>query len=140
MQAVLGVTGLANLLTFIAARVLLPVAWGLSKVLRIPFQDPSPLAKLGFLMSLNQVLYIPLPMWAYVAAPHRFVMVLAVNTLAHLLPFCWLYQERTYAIVAIAGAVIVCIVGLLLAPWLTASATAVLLCALAVALVASSPA
>lgn len=61
-------------------------------------------------------------------------MVLAVITLAHLLPFSWLYQERAYAIVAIAGAVVVFIVGLLLAPWLTALATAVFLGALTVAL------
>lgn len=123
-----------NLATFVAAAILMPVAWGLSKVLGIPFSDESPLAKLGFLVSINQVFYLPIAMWAYAAAPERFVMILAIITFAHLLPFHWLYKSRIYFVLTSVGTLVSVVLGLVVAPAVVAAVGAVLVWAGAIAL------
>ena len=50
--------------------MLFPLAWGLSRLLHIDFEGKgNPLTKLGILFSLNQLLYILIVMWVYVAVP-----------------------------------------------------------------------
>lgn len=123
-----------NLATFIASAVLVPIAWGLSKLLSIPFSDPSPLASLGFLMSLNQLAYIPIAMWAYAEAPRRFLMVLGVITFAHLLPLGWLYRTRIYTVLTVVGVAALFVLGLTVHPVAVAATAMALLLAGAVAL------
>lgn len=123
-----------NLVTFCASVVLLPLAWMISKVLKIPFQDSSPLAGLGFLVSINQVLYLPIAMWVYAAVPDKLVMVLGIITAAHLLPFGWLYRAQPYYIGAGGGALLAFVVGLLTEPWVTALVVALVMAWLATTL------
>ena len=35
-------------------------------------------------------------MWAYAEAPEKMVMIYAIVFAAHLFPFAWLYDSRTY--------------------------------------------
>lgn len=86
-----------NLYTFFATAPLLPLAFLISKILKIDFQNKTnPLTNLGVLFSLNQMLYLLIAMWVFQAVPEKMVMVLAMIFGAHLLPYGWLYQSKAY--------------------------------------------
>ena len=86
-----------NLAVFCCSAVLFPLAWGLSKMLKIDFEGKgNPLTKAGILFSINQMLYILIAMWVYAAVPEKMVMVYAMIFGAHLMPFSWLYQSNSY--------------------------------------------
>lgn len=48
------------------------------------------------LVSLNQMLYLLIAMWIYAAVPQKMLMVYAMIFGAHLLPYGWLYQSKSY--------------------------------------------
>ena len=107
-----------NLLTFCCSAVLFPVAWGLSKLLHIDFEGKgNPLTRLGILFSLNQLLYILIVMWVYAAVPDKMVMVYAMVFGAHLMPFSWLYQSKSYLILSIIIPIVALVSGLMLPPF-----------------------
>ena len=86
-----------NILTFICSAPLFLLAVGISKLLHVNFFDKSnPLSKPGIAFSMNQMLYLPLTMWAFRAHPERMLMIYAVITGAHLLPYAWLYLSDAY--------------------------------------------
>ena len=92
-----------NLFTFCCSAVLFPLAWGLSKVLKIDFEGKgNPLTKAGILFSINQMLYILIAMWVFAAVPEKMLMVYAMIFGAHLMPFSWLYQSKGYLVFSIA--------------------------------------
>lgn len=91
-----------NLITFFCSTLLIPLAFLLSKILKIDFRNKeNPLSRLGFLISLNQMLYILIAMWIYSALPEKMLMVYAIIFGAHLLPYGWLYQSKVYYIFSI---------------------------------------
>lgn len=86
-----------NLFTFCCSTPLLPLAYLLSKILKIDFQNrENPLSSLGLLVSLNQMLYLLIAMWIYAAVPEKMLMVYAMIFGAHLLPYGWLYRSKSY--------------------------------------------
>lgn len=102
-----------NLLTFCVTAPLLPLAFFISKILKIEFQDKSnPLNKLGFIFSLNQMIYLLIAMWIYPTVPDKMLMVIAMIFGAHLLPFGWLYDSKTYTVLAIFIPILALIIGL----------------------------
>ncbi len=91
-----------NLLTFCLTALLVPLAYGISGIIKAEFSTKdNPLSKLGLLFSLNQFLYILIAMWVYPTVPGKMVMVLAIIFGAHLLPFGWLYQSKAYSVMAV---------------------------------------
>lgn len=91
-----------NLYTFMATSVLVPTAYLISKWIKVDFTNKSnPLTELGVLFSFNQMLYLLIAMWIYNAEPEKMVMVLAMIFGAHLLPYSWLYQSKSYFIFSI---------------------------------------
>lgn len=91
-----------NLLTFSATAPLVPLAFFISKLIKVNFSDKSnPLNQLGIIFSLNQMLYLLIAMWVYPTVPNKMVMIIAMIFGAHLLPYAWLYQSRIYAIMSI---------------------------------------
>jgi hypothetical protein len=107
-----------NLLTFCCSAILFPVSWSLSRLLHIDFSGKgNPLSKLGLLFSFNQLLYILIVMWVFAALPEKMVMVYAMVFGAHLMPFSWLYQSRSYLILSIAIPILSLVAGLLLPPF-----------------------
>ena len=106
-----------NLITFCCSAVLFPLAWMLSKVLKIDFEGKgNPLTKAGILFSINQMLYILIVMWVYAAVPEKMVMVYAMVFGAHLMPFSWLYDSRSYMVFSIVVPILSLIVGLICPP------------------------
>ena len=101
-----------NLLTFCCTAPLLPIAFLISKILKIQFQDKSnPLNYLGILFSANQMIYLLIAMWIYPTLPDKMLMVIAMIFGAHLLPYSWLYKSKTYMIMSVLIPIASLIVG-----------------------------
>ncbi|MCK8058930.1 MULTISPECIES: hypothetical protein [unclassified Fusibacter] len=114
--AVIHSTGLVietkNLLTFCATSLLLPVSFLISKLMNIKFSSKdNPIDQLGFLVSMNQMLYLLIAMWVYATSPDKFVMVMAMIFGAHLLPYSWIYKSTSYKVFAIIIPLMALIVG-----------------------------
>ncbi len=111
-----------NLAVFCCSAVLFPLAWGLSKMLKIDFEGKgNPLTKAGILFSINQMLYILIAMWVYAAVPEKMVMVYAMIFGAHLMPFSWLYQSNSYMVFSIIVPIASLILGLMYPPYVLAA-------------------
>lgn len=102
-----------NMLVFCCSCPLMPIAMGAGKILHVDIFDKSnPLGKLGFLFTMNQMIYLLIVMWAFSAVPDKMVMVYAMVFGAHLLPYSWLYKTKLY----IASAIVLPIAALVLEP------------------------
>ena len=113
---------LKDILTFCCSAVLFPLAWMLSKVLKIDFEGKgNPLSKAGILFSINQMLYILIAMWVLSAMPEKMLMVYAMIFGAHLMPFSWLYQSKSYMVFSIVIPILSLIVGLMYPPYVLAA-------------------
>lgn len=102
-----------NLYTFFCSAPLVPLAYFISKLIGVDFQNKNnPLTKLGVLFAINQMLYILIAMWVYAAVPEKFLMVYAMIFGAHLLPYGWLYQSKTYYVLSVVIPITVLLLGL----------------------------
>ncbi len=102
-----------NLMTFCFTAPLMPLAYAISKIIKVDFTNKgNPLTKLGILFSLNQLLYLLIAMWVYPTVPDKMVMVLAIIFGAHLMPFGWLYNSRSYIVLSIIIPITALIIGL----------------------------
>lgn len=91
-----------NMLVFCCSCPLLPLSWMIAKALKVNIFDKSnPLGNLGFLFTLNQLIYLLIVMWVFYTVPEKMVMVYAMVFGAHLLPYSWLYQSNAYKVFAI---------------------------------------
>lgn len=110
-----------NLFTFCATAPLMPLAFIISKVIKVDFQNKeNPLTNLGILFSANQMLYLLIAMWVYPTVPDKMIMVIAMIFGAHLLPYAWLYKSNSYVVFAFLIPILSLIVGLTSAPYLLA--------------------
>lgn len=101
-----------NLLTFCCSAPLVPLAYFISKLIGVDFQNKdNPLTNLGILFSVNQMLYILIAMWVYAAVPEKMLMVYAMIFGAHLLPYGWLYQSKTYYVFSVLVPILALFVG-----------------------------
>jgi len=106
-----------NLLTFCCTCPLMPLAWLLSKSLGITFSDKeNALSTLGIVLSVAQIPYLLIVMWAFAAVPEKMVMTLAMVFGAHLLPFGWLYNSKVYYVMSGLVTLGALIVGLMFSP------------------------
>ena len=111
-----------NLITFCCTAPLLPLAYIISKIMKIDFEGKgNPLTKLGIIFSLNQMLYLLIAMWVYPTVPEKMVMVIAIIFGAHLLPYGWLYRSKSYYVVAVAAPLIALRAGLFTEPYAVAA-------------------
>ena len=110
-----------NLLTFCCACPLVPLAFLISKWIHVDFQGKdNPLTKAGLLFSINQILYILIAMWVMNAVPTKMLMVYTMIFGAHLMPYSWLYNSRSYMVLSVAIPIAALIVGLIAEPWILA--------------------
>ena len=78
-------------------------------------------SKAGILFSVNQMLYILIAMWVFAAVPEKMLMVYAMIFGAHLMPFSWLYQSRSYLVLSIVIPVLSLVLGLSCPPFVLAA-------------------
>ena len=110
-----------NLLTFCFTAPLMPLAFMISKIIKVDFTNKdNPLTNLGVLFSANQILYLLIAMWIYAAVPDKMVMILAMIFGAHLLPYGWLYQSKSYTVLSIVIPIVALIIGLNFPPYFVA--------------------
>ena len=110
-----------NLLTFCFTTPLVPLAYFISKIIKVDFQNKSnPLTKLGLLFSVNQILYLLIAMWVYPTVPDKMLMVIAIIFGAHLMPFGWLYKSKAYMAFSIIIPVLSLVVGCMFETYLLA--------------------
>lgn len=115
-----------NFFTFCFSALLIPLAYLISRAIGVDFQNASnPLTNLGVLFSANQVLYLLIAIWAYAAVPDRMLMIIAIIFGAHLLPFGWLYQSRTYLIFSVIIPIAALVIGSSFTPPVLAGAMVV---------------
>ena len=103
-----------NLYTFYCTSFLMPgaVIFSLITGAKIFFKFQNPFNKLGLLNTMNQMLYLLIVMWSFSQKPAAMLMLFAMVFGAHLLPFSWLYESKTYfvtSIVTTLGAMIISI-------------------------------
>ena len=111
-----------NLLTFCAVAPLMPLAFLVSKIINVDFQNKeNPLMNLGIFFSLNQVLYLLIAMWVYPTVPEKMLMIIAIIFGAHLLPYGWLYKSKAYIVSAVIIPVLSLIVGVNFEPYILAA-------------------
>lgn len=111
-----------NLFTFCATAPLMPLAFVFSKLIKVDFTNKeNPLSKLGLLFSINQILYLLIAMWIYAALPESMVMVLGMIFRAHLMPFAWLYQSKSYMVMSVVITLSALIIGLVFEPYIVAA-------------------
>lgn len=102
-----------NIFGFYCSAPLVPLAYLFSRFLKIDFQNKeNPLSGLGLLFALNQILYILIAMWVCTAVPDKMLMVYAMIFGAHLLPYGWLYQAKTYYIFSVVISLALLVLGL----------------------------
>ena len=70
----------------------------------------------GILFSVNQILYLLIAMWVFDALPEKMLMVYAMIFGAHLMPYSWLYQSRSYMLLSIHIPILALLVGLTQTP------------------------
>ncbi len=101
-----------NLLTFCFTAPLIPLAFFISKIIKVDFTNKGNLlTNLGVLFSVNQMLYLLIAMWIYNAVPEKMIMILAMIFGAHLLPYSWLYKSKSYMVFSIVIPIAALIVG-----------------------------
>ncbi len=101
-----------NLIVFCCSCPLLPLAWVIGKAIKVDiFAKGNPLGQLGFLFTLNQMIYLLIVMWVFNAVPEKMIMVYAMVFGAHLFPYSWLYKSNGYRAVAVALPIISLILG-----------------------------
>lgn len=102
-----------NLYTFFCSAPLVPLAYFISRLIGVDFQNKdNPLNNLGLIFTVNQIVYLLIAMWVYAAVPDKMLMVYAMIFGAHLFPYGWLYQSRTYYILSVMIPIGVLILGL----------------------------
>lgn len=110
-----------NLLTFCCTAPLVPLAFLISKLIKVDFQNKSnPLTNLGIFFSLNQMLYLLIAMWIYSAVPEKMLMVIAMIFGAHLLPYGWMYKSKSYYVFSILIPLLALFIGVSFEPYVLA--------------------
>ena len=115
--------------------VLLPLAFGLSKLLKTNWKvRDNPLQPLGLWLNFAQLIYFPFLVFTLIRFPDYFIMAYAIITGAHLFPYAWFYDEIGYAIWAVIISLGSMLITLYITPeqtWLAPMFTAIMLITLA---------
>ncbi len=91
-----------NFIVLCCSALLMPFAMLFGKIIKVNiFNKENPLSGLSTVAALNQLLYLPIVLWAMYTVPDKMVMTYAIVVGAHFLPYFWIYSSPTYLIAAI---------------------------------------
>ncbi len=106
-----------SVFTFVFGALLLPLALGLSKLLRTNWKiKDNALQPLGLWLNFAQLIYFPFLIFILIKYPDYFIMAYAIITGAHLFPYAWFYDEIGYAVAAIIISVGSMMIALMVSP------------------------
>ena len=114
-----------NILVFCCSMPMLPLSWLIGKKIGVDiFSKDNELGNLGFLFTMNQILYLLIVIWVFNAVPDKMIMVYAMVFGAHLLPYSWLYKSKAYRVFAIIIPVLSLVLGNLFSGFVVAGTAA----------------
>lgn len=114
-----------NILVFCCSTPMLPLSWLIGKKIGVDiFSKDNELGNLGFLFTMNQILYLLIVIWVFNAVPDKMIMVYAMVFGAHLLPYSWLYKSKVYRVFAIIIPVLSLVLGNLFGGFVVAGTAA----------------
>ena len=103
---------LKNVLVFCCSTPLLPLSWIIGKKIGVDiFSKENELGSLGFLFTMNQLIYLLIVMWVFNAVADKMIMVYAMVYGGHLLPYSWLYKSKSYQIFAVIIPILALVLG-----------------------------
>ena len=86
-----------NIIAMCCSALLMPVGMLFGKILKVNiFGKDNPLSSLSIVAALNQLMYLPIVLWAMYTVPDKMIMVYAIVVGAHFLPYYWIYFSPTY--------------------------------------------
>ena len=89
--------GTKNIIAMCCSALLMPVGMLFGKIIKVNiFSKENPLSGLSIVAALNQLLYLPIVLWAMYAVPDKMIMVYAIVVGGHFLPYYWIYFSPTY--------------------------------------------
>ena len=102
-----------NMIAMCCSALLMPVGMLFGKILKVNiFSKDNPLSSLSIVAALNQLMYLPIVLWAMYAAPNKMIMVYAIVVGAHFLPYYWIYFSPTYFYASIIIPIVSLILGI----------------------------
>ena len=107
-----------NLFTFYATAPLMPLAFLISRLIKVDFKTKKTSRALGC-SSAGQILPVDCHVGVS-AVPEKMLMIMAMVFGAHLLPYSWLYKSKSYMVFAIAIPFLALLVGIYFEPYVLA--------------------
>ena len=102
-----------NMIAMCCSALLFPVGMLFGKMIKVDiFSKESPISSLSIVAALNQLLYLPIVLWAMYAVPEKMIMVYAIVVGAHFLPYYWIYFSPTYFYASIIIPVVSLVLGI----------------------------
>ena len=102
-----------NLIAMGCSALLMPAGMLFGRIIHVDiFSKENPLSGLSVVAALNQLLYLPIVLWAMYAAPEKMIMLYAITVGAHFLPYYWIYFSPTYFYASIVIPVVSLVLGL----------------------------
>ena len=81
-----------NMIAMCCSALLMPVGMLFGKIIKVDiFSKECPLSSLSIVAALNQLLYLPIVLWAMYAVPDKMIMAYALVVGAHFLNYYWIY-------------------------------------------------
>lgn len=102
-----------NIIAMCCSALLMPAGMLFGKIIKVNiFSKENPLGSLSIVAALNQLLYLPIVLWAMYAVPNKMIMVYAIVVGAHFLTYYWIYFSPTYFYASIIIPIVSLIFGL----------------------------
>jgi len=103
-----------NIFTFYSTGLLFPLSILLAKILKCQWKvKNNDLNKLALYLNLAQLLYYPILFISFMTSPYKMIIFFAIIIGAHLFPYAWLYNTKTYKIIPIIIVITILIASLI---------------------------
>lgn len=102
-----------NMIAMGCSVLLVPVGMIFGKIIKVNiFSKENPISSLSVVAALNQLLYLPIVLWAMYAVPDKMIMTYAIVVGAHFLTYYWIYFSPTYFYASILIPIVSLLVGI----------------------------
>lgn len=102
-----------NMIAMCCSALLMPVGMLFGKIIKVDiFSKENPLSSLSVIAALNQLLYLPIVLWAMYAVPDKMIMTYAIIVGAHFLTYYWIYFSPTYFYASIIIPIVSLVLGI----------------------------